>query len=806
MEKAKKKQLKKYISWISVVALVALLAAMPLLARSEAEADGPVASILEGTVQTGNLELGLRGGGTLTAGNAMDVELPKGVKITEFLVKNGDLVKEGDPVAAVDKVSVMTAIVQVRDSMEYIREEMAEAENEKAASTVKAVAGGRVKQVFAQAGDSVQDVMLRHGALAVLSLDGMMAVELETATTYAAGDSVTVTFDSGETVFGRVESNLDGRMVVTVEDNDYEVDTPVTVSDQDNIPIGRGKLSVHNAWKATAFTGRVSTVSAKENTDVRDGTTLFTLKDTDYAGTRDSLAVMHREYEQLLQKLFAMYETEVLTAPCDGRVSGVDPDSEFLLSDIQGQQGWFVDLLTAPAEEQGFAVMLLSSVTTECTGDDHCPAKKGEHEDGCPMKCTNKEGCTAKEHNEGCAVFCTGLPDCANQNHKTGCLGVCTGNELCQSARPAATHLKSCVKRCISDTDEDPATTCDSDKHYDACIENCTGDEECTALTHKENCRKYGVTYVACAAKITLLGADAQVIWGNTWYDVVPEGKGWKLVNPSELLDQFPGMNGTDYVGPALPADCGVGDTILVISEVDQKGNILSQKSYLYQKAESGGAAPGIPGGFPGLGDLSGLFAGMGGMAGMTGLYGGQTTGYEFYDLEGDVLMTVTEQDGMTLTITLDQQDISKVSLGQTAQVKVNPLKGRSFTAEVTDIGLFGTGSGGSSKYEVELTMPLEEDMIAGMSATAYLPLYTRMDVLTVPVAALIQEGGKTLICTALDEETGEPAAPVEVTTGASDGTSVEILSGLAKGDRYYYSYYDTLELSTEVEERKFGF
>ena len=160
----------------------------------------------------------------------------------------------------------------------------------------------------------------------------------------------------------------------------------------------------------------------------------------------------------------------------------------------------------------------------------------------------------------------------------------------------------------------------------------------------------------------------------------------------------------------------------------------------------------------------------------------------------------------MTLTITLDQQDISKVSLGQTAQVKVNPLKGRSFTAEVTDIGLFGTGSGGSSKYEVELTMPLEEDMIAGMSATAYLPLYTRMDVLTVPVAALIQEGGKTLICTALDEETGEPAAPVEVTTGASDGTSVEILSGLAKGDRYYYSYYDTLELSTEVEERKFGF
>lgn len=796
MEKAKKKQLKKYISWVLLAALVALLAAMPLLARSEAEADGPVASILEGTVQMGSLETGLRGGGTLSNGNAMDVELPKGVKITEFLVKNGDLVKEGDPVAAVDKVSVMTAIVQVRDSMDYIREEMADAKDEQAASTVKATAGGRIKQVYAQPGDSVQDVMLRHGALAVLSLDGLMAVELETATALAAGDSVAVTFDGGETVSGRVESNLDGRLVVTVEDKNYEVDMPVTISGRDGTGIGSGKLSVHNAWKATAFTGTVSTVSARENTDVRDGTVLFTLKDTDFSGTLDSLASLHREYEELLQKLFAMYETEVITAPCDGMVSGVDTDSEFMLS--------------ALPEEQGWTVMLLSSVDTECTGDENCPAKKGEHEDGCPMKCTNKEGCTAKEHNDGCAVYCTGLPDCANQNHKTGCLGVCTGNELCQSTRGHAAHLKSCVKRCISDVDEDPATACDSDKHYDACIENCAEDEDCAALTHRKNCPKYGVVYKAYAAKITLLNSDkTQVIWGNTLYEVTPEGKGWKLVNPSKIEDQFPGMSGMDYDGPQLPKDCGVGDTILVISEIVQNGNVLSQKAYLYEKAQQGGTIPGLPGGFPGgfpgFGDLSGLFAGMGGMAGM---FGGnmQSPGYEFYDLNGDVLMTVTEQDVMTLTIDLDQQDISKIALGQEAQVKINPLKGRSFEAEVTDISIFGTGSGGSSKYEVELTMALEADMIAGMSATAYLPLHTRMDVLTVPVAALIEEGGKTMVCTALDSETGKPSAPVEVTTGVSDGTSVEILSGLAKGDRYYYSYYDTLELSTEVEDRKFGF
>ena len=238
MDKAKKKRLKKYITWVCLVALVALLAAMPVLAQREAAADGPVASILEGTVQMGSLETGLNGGGVLTAGNAMDVELPKGVKITEFLVKNGDTVTEGQPVAAVDKVSVMTAIVQVRDSLEHIQSEMGKAKDETAASTIKATAGGRVKQVFAQAGDSVQDVMLRHGALAVLSLDGMMAVSLEKNTDLAAGDTVNVTFSNGTEVSGRVEKNLDGVLVVTVNDKDYAVGEQVTVSGEDGASAG----------------------------------------------------------------------------------------------------------------------------------------------------------------------------------------------------------------------------------------------------------------------------------------------------------------------------------------------------------------------------------------------------------------------------------------------------------------------------------------------------------------------------------------------------------------------------------------
>ena len=79
MENAKKKRIKKIVSWTAMALVVALLAAMPLIARQEAEADGPGASILSGTVEKGSLTATLRGGGTLTARKGETVELPDSI-------------------------------------------------------------------------------------------------------------------------------------------------------------------------------------------------------------------------------------------------------------------------------------------------------------------------------------------------------------------------------------------------------------------------------------------------------------------------------------------------------------------------------------------------------------------------------------------------------------------------------------------------------------------------------------------------------------------------------------------------------
>ena len=48
------------------------------------------------------------------------------------------------------------------------------------------------------------------------------------------------------------------------------------------------------------------------------------LSDVGYSATYRQLIGQRQEYEELMLQLFQMYQTETVTAPCDGVVSSVD--------------------------------------------------------------------------------------------------------------------------------------------------------------------------------------------------------------------------------------------------------------------------------------------------------------------------------------------------------------------------------------------------------------------------------------------------------------------------------------------------
>ena len=343
MDKARKKKLKRIIAAVCAVAVVILLAAMPLIAGNHADSDGPEASILSGTVQTGSIDTELVGGGTLTETDAVTIDIPASVKLTGFLVSNGDTVTAGDPIAAVDRVTVMTAIAEVQETLDYLAEQI-EAEREKENDEkVIALAGGTVKILYAEKGQSVQDVMLEHGALAVLSLDGLMAVDLTVESDLAVGSAVTVIFSDGKTADGKVEKNLAGAVTVTLKDSNYNVGDAVQVTAEDGTELGSGELYIYSSWNATAYAGTVSAVKVCEGKTVKAGDTLMTLTDVGYTAAYHQLVSQRQVYEDLMLDLFRMYQTQQITAPCDGVVSGVDQNSVQLLA--AGEQSYVLSFL-----------------------------------------------------------------------------------------------------------------------------------------------------------------------------------------------------------------------------------------------------------------------------------------------------------------------------------------------------------------------------------------------------------------------------------------------------------------------------
>lgn len=348
MEKSKKKSIKSIISWCCIAALVLGLALMPLVAAESAREDGPQAVTHSAQVELGTVSQALRFGGSLASQDGEELTLPSGVRLKSFLVKNGDTVRKGDALAQVDSLTVMEAITQVQDTLDYLDSQLDSLDSTSGTIRLTAQTSGMVKEVNVKKGDDVQQVMVAHGALMVLSLDGKMAVDIVTEERMLVGDTLTVTLATGETVEGRVDSRLGNTYIITITDKGYAPDTQAVVSTREGKQLGTGSLYIHNPWRVTAVSGKVSTVKGKENQKVSQGEVLLSLTDTDTDARQQTLLDQRQDYEDTMQTLFRLYETGTLNAPCDGVVDGVDTDSPLLLAGQAGQ--WEIVLLSATQE------------------------------------------------------------------------------------------------------------------------------------------------------------------------------------------------------------------------------------------------------------------------------------------------------------------------------------------------------------------------------------------------------------------------------------------------------------------------
>ena len=175
------------------------------------------------------------------------------------------------------------------------------------------------------------------------------------------------------------------------------------------------------------------------------------------------------------------------------------------------------------------------------------------------------------------------------------------------------------------------------------------------------------------------------------------------------------------------------------------------------------------------------------------------------YSVAETTVASITPQDYMYVTITVDELDILSLEEGLEAQVSLDAFPGQAFTGVVESIDLSGTNEGGNSKYTAVVRIDRSENMLAGMNASVKIVLGTTEDVLYVPADAIVEDETGTYVYTNYDEKTETFGDPVEVETGVSDGTNVEIVSGLSLGDTYYYSVLDVVNYSTSSAQSSSG-
>ena len=322
-KKKKRKIIITVVSIVLVLAIIAVVGVSFLQRRVREQFASGSGEVLSYEVTTGSISTVVSGSGSLTDVDLDSITVPDGVEITEIKVKTNQAITAGDILATVDMASVMSAMADLQIQIESLDKQIAGAEGDAAATTINAGVTGRIKAIFGEAGAPVADVMYEHGALALISLDGYMAVDIETDA-LAVGDSVMVKLSDEEEITGTVESVVGGKATVLVTDNGPEYDEAVTVLSSEGTQLGTGNLYIHSALKVTGYAGTISGVNTSLNTNVSASTKLFTLEDTGYSANYNSLLRQRANLEETLLELLTIQRDGAVLAKMDGSVYSVD--------------------------------------------------------------------------------------------------------------------------------------------------------------------------------------------------------------------------------------------------------------------------------------------------------------------------------------------------------------------------------------------------------------------------------------------------------------------------------------------------
>jgi len=156
---------------------------------------------------------------------------------------------------------------------------------------------------------------------------------------------------------------------------------------------------------------------------------------------------------------------------------------------------------------------------------------------------------------------------------------------------------------------------------------------------------------------------------------------------------------------------------------------------------------------------------------------------------EGTVMATVADMSDLIFKGTVDEIDVGKLTSGVLARLNIGALPSEKVTGVLNRIAPQAKEEEGARLFEVEIELDEPENpelvLRAGYSATADLVIREKTDILIIPERLVLFEnnGADKFVEKPAAVEGGEPIK-VPIETGLSDGLNIEVIAGLAEGDK----------------------
>jgi HlyD family secretion protein len=153
----------------------------------------------------------------------------------------------------------------------------------------------------------------------------------------------------------------------------------------------------------------------------------------------------------------------------------------------------------------------------------------------------------------------------------------------------------------------------------------------------------------------------------------------------------------------------------------------------------------------------------------------------------GTEMASIADMGDLIFKGTVDEIDVGKLAVGMLARIKVGALPTDVVDGTVSRIAPQAEQKEGATLFnvEIELKPGAKVTLRAGYSANADVIIREKKDVLIVPERLVtFEDGGKKA---SVEIPGGDPKAQpkkVDIKTGVSDGLSVEVVSGLSKGQK----------------------